>query len=269
VAVAAHGRPLAGEGGTGAGLPAAFWDYVFTTSVIVVLVGTLTALAALASFRHQPQQRPGVRRRTVRALATLLLVAALLTLVGRHLDLRHLLHHRHATGTGPAPTGTVVTSRSGRSPVTRHVEFRWDELAVVLGLLLALAVLAAGMRRRLPPPPRRGRAPELLSAALDESLDDLRSDPDLRSAIVAAYARMEAALAAAGLPRRPAEAPLEYLERALLELDTSAGAIRRLTELFEWAKFSPHEPEPSMRDDAVDALAAVRDELRALQPLGA
>ncbi len=80
---------------------------------------------------------------------------------------------------------------------------------------------------------------------------------------------MERALAAAGLPRRPAEAPLEYLERALLELEASAGAVRRLTELFEWAKFSPHEPEPSMRDDAVDALAAVRDELRALQPLGA
>ena len=76
---------------------------------------------------------------------------------------------------------------------------------------------------------------------------------------------MEAALAAAGIPRRPAEAPLEYLERALLSLDTSAEAIRRLTDLFEWARFSHHEPEPSMRDDAVDALIAVRDELRALE----
>ena len=44
--------------------------------------------------------------------------------------------------------------------------------------------------------------------------------------------------------------------------DTSAEAVRRLTELFEWARFSHHEPEPSMRDDAVDALIAVRDELR-------
>jgi hypothetical protein len=39
--------------------------------------------------------------------------------------------------------------------------------------------------------------------------------------------------------------------------------VRRLTDLFEWARFSHHEPEPSMRDDAVDALVAVRDELRA------
>jgi len=74
---------------------------------------------------------------------------------------------------------------------------------------------------------------------------------------------METALAAAGLPRHPAEAPLEYVERALLTLHTSAGAVRRLTDLFKLARFSHHEPEPSMRDEAVDALIAVRDELRA------
>jgi hypothetical protein len=74
---------------------------------------------------------------------------------------------------------------------------------------------------------------------------------------------METALAAAGLPREPSEAPLEYVERALLALDASADAVRRLTDLFEWARFSQHEPEPSMRDEAVDALVAVRDELRA------
>ena len=61
----------------------------------------------------------------------------------------------------------------------------------------------------------------------------------------------------------PAEAPFEYLERALTTLDTSAGSVRRLTALFEWAKFSHHEPDPAMRDEAVDALVAVRDELRA------
>ena len=111
----------------------------------------------------------------------------------------------------------------------------------------------------------RPEAEEALAAALDESLDDLRTDPDLRRAIIAAYARMEVALGVAGIPRRPAEAPLEYVERALLTLEASAGAVRRLTDLFEWARFSHHEPEPSMRDEAVDALVAVRDELRAAE----
>jgi len=142
----------------------------------------------------------------------------------------------------------------------------------------ALAVAAAGVayvvqRKRLGEtlwrPRVVGTAPEAVAAALDESLDDLRSDPDLRRAIVAAYARMETALAVVGLPRDPAEAPLEYLERVLLSLDASAEAVRRLTDLFEWARFSHHEPEPSMRDDAVDALIAVRDELRNAERLAA
>jgi hypothetical protein len=58
---------------------------------------------------------------------------------------------------------------------------------------------------------------------------------------------MERALAAAGIPRHRAEAPLEYMERALLTLDTSAEAVRRLTDLFALARFSQHEPDPSMR----------------------
>ena len=79
---------------------------------------------------------------------------------------------------------------------------------------------------------------------------------------------MEArARTAPGCARRPSEAPLEYLERALTTLDTSSAGVRRLTVLFEWAKFSQHEPEPEMRDEAIDALVAVRDELR--QPVEA
>ena len=145
------------------------------------------------------------------------------------------------------------------------LSFRWDELAIVLGLLLVLAAIVAVKLYR--PDRRKPRtvAPEALAAALDESLDDLRTDPDLRRAIIAAYARMEAALGAAGIGRHPAEAPFEYLERTLLSLDTSAEAVRRLTDLFEWARFSHHDPEPSMRDDAVDALVAVRDDLRAAE----
>jgi hypothetical protein len=72
---------------------------------------------------------------------------------------------------------------------------------------------------------------------------------------------MEDALARSGLARRPSEAPFEYMERALLALETSADSAERLTDLFEWAKFSQHEPRPEMRDDAIDALLDVRHEL--------
>ncbi len=148
-------------------------------------------------------------------------------------------------------------------PAARNARLRWDEVAIAAALLAGSAALVvAGRRKRRPPKPWRIRSREAVSAALDFSLDDLRTEPDLRRAIIAAYARMERALAAAGLPRAPSEAPFEYVERALRTLDTSGASVSRLTALFEWAKFSHHEPGPEMRDEAIDALVAVRDELR-------
>ena len=98
---------------------------------------------------------------------------------------------------------------------------------------------------------------------LDETLDDLHDERDPRRAVIAAYARMERALAAYGLARRSSEAPLEYLERALEELHASASSASRLTRLFEWASFSHHPVEPGMKEEAIEALEAVRAELTA------
>lgn len=262
VALVAGGRPLDKDGGRGAGLPTAFWDFLFTTAVIV---GLLVAIAAVVGlFLLRSEGRASVARgksRELRALVTLILVAALVAFVARHI---HLNPHHHHKATA-SPVGGLPSIFGSPSGSGRQVRFQWGELVVVLGLLLALAVAAVVTRSRLGSGTRRPRrsSPEALTAALDESLDDLRTDPDLRRAIIAAYARMESALAAAGIPRNPAEAPLEYVERALLTLDASASAVRSLTDLFEWARFSHHEPEPSMRDEAIDALVAVRDELRA------
>ena len=187
----------------------------------------------------------------------------------------YLERHHHVLQLKPAPESG--SGKGNRVPGDKNVvtgsgtHVVWPEVLIVFVLLAVSVAIAETLRRRnrqsMPElgtePDAIGVAPEAVAESLDESLDDLRSDPDLRRAIVAAYARMEHALRRAGLPRRPAEAPLEYVERALHTLDTSGPSVRRLTDLFEWAKFSHHEPEPSMRDDAVEALEAVRDELRA------
>jgi hypothetical protein len=264
VAIAARGRPLGSRGGGHGGLPLAFWDYVFTTVVILVVPLFVAGLFAAAFIRRQGAKKRSYWQSMLRMLVFYALVLGLEVLVVRHL---HLPRHLHLHQPGETVTDLL---KPGQNQAQHHhagsrsPQFRWDELAVILGLLFAVAagvIIAVRHSRR--EPRTRPETAEALAAALDESLDDLLTDPDLRRAIIAAYARMEAALAAAGIPRHPAEAPLEYVERALLSLDTSAGAVRRLTELFEWARFSHHEPEPSMRDDAVDALIAVRDELRA------
>ncbi len=245
-------------------MPLTFWDYVFTSFLIVEVFMILAAFVFLFFMRRHPDKRQSYSSRTARALAILIGVAVLLVVVGRHVNLERLLHPNGKQATPPTATQPKLGKNAKhKQAAPRHVQFRWEELAIVLGLLLGLGVLAAATRGRLGPAVDRRRAPEVLAAALDESLDDLRADPDLRRAIIAAYARMETALAAAGLPRHRAEAPLEYVERALLTLDTSAEAVRKLTDLFQWARFSQHEPDPGMRDEAVDALIAVRDELRA------
>jgi Domain of unknown function (DUF4129) len=266
VAIVARGRPL-GSGGAGrGGLPLSFWDYTYTTIVIVAVPILLAGVFAIAFIRRRAGKRRNVWQSLLRALILYGLLIGLELLVFRHLNLSHLHLHRHVPqepGAGPGRAGQNGTHHQHAG--TRTLQFRWGELLVVLGLLVVLAAGAIVAIRRSRPDAETALdlAPEALVAALDESLDDLRSDPDLRRAIIAAYARMETALAAAGIPRRPAEAPLEYLERALLTLEASGEAVRRLTDLFEWARFSQHEPEPSMRDDAVNALIAVRDELRA------
>ena len=263
VALAAHGRPLSrGGGGAGKGPPAVFYDYAWTTIVIFFLLLLALGIAGLWILRGE-RGKPRPYRFTLRALAAYCLLALLFAYLAKHhLRFRHLPGSGENGLPGP-PSHSRGQTGSSRLATQGHNTFQWPELFVVLGALVALGLVLYVRRARDVLPARRRDAPQSLADALDVSLDDLRTDPDLRRAIIAAYARMEAALAAAGLPRRPAEAPLEYLERTLLSLDTSAEAVRRLTDLFEWARFSHHEPEPSMRDDAVDALIAVRDELRA------
>jgi hypothetical protein len=143
-------------------------------------------------------------------------------------------------------------------------EFAWIPLFVVIGLaaVAAVAFLIAA---------RRGKSARdenetiraALATALDDSLDDLRAETDPRRAVIAAYARLERVLAAHGFPRDASETPDELLARILPSLDVDRHSIRRLTDLFTWAKFSQHDVDADMKDEAISALAQVRDELRA------
>ena len=68
---------------------------------------------------------------------------------------------------------------------------------------------------------------EALEDVLDESLDDLRAEPDPRRAVIAAYARLERVLAAHGLPRRPRRRRSSTCARMLAELAVSTESRSR------------------------------------------
>ena len=257
--IASHGRPLAGSRGRGP--TATFFDYVATTLVIFAIV--MLAIVVYSLFGQKVVGGPPRRGRwhlvsSFISFASACVLAYVLIHTGfvqRLHKFEQALARQQHLRQGVQPGAT--TPRNARNP-----RLRWDELGLFIVLIAGTAIVLVATRRtkRVQRPWRLGRKEEV-SLAIDESIDDLRNDPNLRRAIVAAYARMEHALGRAGLPRHPAEAPFEYVERALRSLDTSTDSIRRLTALFERAKFSQHEPEPEMRDEAIDALVAVRDEL--------
>jgi hypothetical protein len=149
-------------------------------------------------------------------------------------------------------------------------EFQWPlaaGLAVVGAAALGMVLLVRRRREEegveLDPLSRRELAAAELAAVVEGTLDDLRREADPRRAVIAAYAQMERVLGRHGLPRDRAEAPFEYLGRMLAELRVRPEAALALTELFERARFSDHEIDVAMKDEAIEALVSVRDDLRA------
>jgi hypothetical protein len=139
-------------------------------------------------------------------------------------------------------------------------------LAIVLSVLILAGLAAVGiahLRARRAVAPAELVPLDPLAAAVEAALLDLEGETDPRRAVIKAYARTEAVLREHGLPRRPSEAPLEYLDRVLRDLGARAGAVDRLTDLFERAAFSQHAVGQEMRDEAVAVFHGLRDELSA------
>lgn len=237
-------------------------EYVLLVLIVLALVEFPLIAIGLIKSKEEPDVLPKRGNWLLRVFATMTLFAVVFLAVAYW---RH--SHDHASTVGkPPPGGTAPPVKKPRLAGGKPVDFDWLPVIVVFSIAVAGAAIGGAyyLRTRRRSESLEQRAAEALGAALDESLDDLRRERDARRAVIAAYARMERVLAASGLPRRAAEAPLEYLARVLHDLlRASAGSVSRLTVLFERAKFSTHEIGPDLKEEAIDALVAVREELRA------
>lgn len=133
-------------------------------------------------------------------------------------------------------------------------------LVVVMVLVVLLLVIAIRWRRAEDPrlTVRGGDRDATIAYAAEVSLDALRAEPDPRRAVIAAYAAMERVLSGAGLGRWRSEAPMEYLRRVLPGSTSAAEEVRTITHLFQFAKFSRHPVDESMRSGAIHALERIR-----------
>ena len=261
VAIAATGPAPTGAGGA---QPPSHWALdVIASLILVALVPGSILLVFMIFLRPEALREAGSARGPKRgrfsSLAGLTIAVVLIVLAVRHL--------RGAQSGSNDPAGGGQGPGAGRVPARDDL---YEPSFALVPVLVTLAVIVAGivaamMARRA----RRDAAGQeahdvstALGDVLDEALDDLRAEVDPRRAVIAAYARLERVLAAYGVPRRPSEAPEEYLERVLAGLDISRPAVTRLTSLFETAKFSQHDVGASMKEEAIGALETARDELR-------
>lgn len=264
VAIAARGGVQTGE--PGSRRPAdGLLDVLFSLFLVALALGVVAIVLVFYLNRDALRALPEPIRRRQRSRRTILLVFAsvlVLALVVRSLGERQ--GELELPGLQPLPSADGAPP--GESPEAGYQpEFAWLPVLIVLALAtagVAAAWWSAKARRR-----QRGEGAELtfvdaLDDVLAETLDDLRAEVDPRRAVIGAYARLERALAAYGVPRRPAEAPLEYLARTLAEAEVGPVAVKRLTLLFERARFSQHEVGPEMKDQAIEALETVREDLR-------
>jgi Domain of unknown function (DUF4129) len=270
VAIASHAhRPGGGTGGGSAQAPSLLSDYIATIALVIMPIGAVLVIWGLANRRRQQalQGRRNWRRELVAvAIISLLLSVAVVTAEKRQGGPNGRAGALPPIGILGGTTGPQARQKRQPEPVQQHTpRWRWLPVLVLgsllVGIFVTAGVVSAQARRNREALDDEAELKRALDEVLSDSLDDLRAERDPRRAVIRAYARMEKTFAAYGVPREEHETPVEYMGRVLDSLRVSSYAVQRLVQLFERAKFSPHEVGPSMKDDAIEALAGLRSEL--------
>lgn len=197
------------------------------------------------------------RKRALRTLVRIAFFAwAVFYLIRNRSLLGILTPFSEGLGGDPSPAAESVSPSVFTPP---DIPDGWMYL-ISLVLLLGLLTLAWILGRRLRPLlfQTRERVPlDELAAAARASLDDLSAGRDWDDAVLSCYVRMnEAVSRKRGLHRADDMTPAEFaarLERAGLP----AEPVRRLTRLFESARYGAHRATTRETGEAVACLTAI------------
>jgi cbb3-type cytochrome oxidase subunit 3 len=262
VAIAATGSTTTGTADT---RPPGDWliDSIISLGMLGVVVGGVMFLYGLTQRKAVAREAAKMRRRGY-AFSLFTTMLALLV-IGAYFKFRDWEEREPVVEVAepafPGAPESPVPPTGAPDPTPYEPRFAWIPVVVVVGLgLLAVAAYVLSTRRKLVA--EEADLAEQIAIVLDDTLDDLRAEQDPRRAVIAAYARLERVLTAHGLPRGESETAVEYLGRILGSLSVDERAARRLTALFAEAKFSLHMIDATMKEEAIDALASVRDDLR-------
>jgi hypothetical protein len=231
-------------------------------AVVVVLVAAATVVIGLATIATVGGYAVLGGKR-VEVLVALLVIALFATVVAlMFMPTDETLNEGNPLLRRQAPSQPQILEGGSSGRNVAALAAALVAVAALLGAVLGIvgAKVRADRRRR-----RTATAAvqeeEAVLEAVEESLDDLRHERDVRRAIIACYARMERALDRAGSARRPSETPFEYLARVLERIAAHGTSARVLTELFERAKFGMEPMEEREKDRAIGALELLRAEV--------
>ena len=237
---------------------------IFLVCFFVMAPLSIWAYVHQARERLERQQQKTFQARVIRSLIFIPLLAIAFFVRLYLKDKIHLSNGFHQLFFGNHLAAGKGKNGKGSTPYSPT--FQWPVLWAAILILLAGVAAWVWWRKKHPPMPRVGLAPLTLeddvAFSLSDAIEDLESEPDARRAVIAAYARMEGVFGRHGLRREVSETATEYLRRILLGLTTRITAVEKLTGLFEQAKFSDHPIDEWMKQDAIDALRAIRDDLR-------
>lgn len=266
VAIAATGSTPSGSSATQSPSDTLL-DTLFSLGLVAVVAGGILLVYGLMQRRAIANEVASGKYRRTSLLMYLAFVGAFTAFTSWRMTEWTFSRPEESDNELAFPSETPIPTLPDDAETSYTPSVSWIPIAVVVGLVLAgvAAYVVAERRARLGRPGLDRTLVEQLALVLDDTLDDLRAEADPRRAIVAAYARLELVLAANGTPRLASETPDEYLPRVLRSLEIDPAAIGRLTALFTRAKFSQHEIDAAMKDEAIGALVQVRDELRRIR----
>jgi len=261
VAFAAAGHaPAGGTSRPSASTPSVLKDYIATIALLLIPAGAFLIFYAAflkRAYRDVPMKSAAFPlRATPRPFAYIVMFFVVLAIAV------HWGHRRTGASGGASPPAVSASDKSGKGQQPYDPHFQWLPMLVLGSLILGIGgsmMLLTWRRRQEEEEPDAMRV--TVAQVLSETLEDLEREPDPRKAVIGAYAKMERTLAAKGFPREESEAPDEYLGRILAVVGASGHSVRRLTRLFERARFSEHEIDSGMKEDAIDSLTGLRAEL--------
>jgi hypothetical protein len=273
LALAATLGPLPSPTGEpGASLAIRLPDAVRTVVVVLLALSTLLLLAAQrprGPREDEPLAGPALQRRPAWAAVLIPLPFLVLAVVW------YFNRNPWSAEDGDPLQRAFTTiadlldllARARKAPVSVPA---FDLTISALVLMFALAIFALMLLLALAGPIEkwlagRGGAEPVPSMAGGEPdrLDDLRAEPDARTAIIRAYGRFERAVAVAHVPRAAWQTPTEFMRIAFTRLPVPIPPVQRLTALFELARFSNRPLGADARNTACDCLDAITTALTA------